>query len=194
MVHADDATFSANRGVAGLTDWSMGDVTSSGGARPRYACPEDVFECEYARLVRALTIVAGEREAAADAVQEAFIRLVTRWDRVSAYEDPAGWVRRVAVNRIRDQRRSLLRQASLLARLQQERPAPEGALAADRELWGVLRSLPLKQRTAIALHYVGGLTARETAEVMHISEGTVDRHLHRALQSLRRALEEADNE
>ena len=194
MGHAEDATFSANRGVAGLNDWSMGDVTSSDGARPRYACPEDVFEREYARLVRALTIVAGEREAAADAVQEAFIRLVARWDRVSAYEDPAGWVRRVAMNRIRDQQRSLVRQASLLTRLQQERPAPEGALVADKELWGLLRSLPLKQRTAIALHYVGGLTARETAQVMHISEGTVDRHLHRALQSLRRALEEADNE
>jgi RNA polymerase sigma-70 factor (ECF subfamily) len=193
-VHADDAAFSANRGVAGLADWSMSEVTGAECARPRYACPEDVFECEYARLVRALTIVAGEREAAADAVQEAFARLVARWDRVSAYEDPAGWVRRVALNTIRDQQRSFWRQTALLVRIQQERPAPDVALAVDRELWVLMRSLPLRQRTAIALHYVGGLTARETAEVMHISEGTVDRHLHRALQSLRRALEEADDE
>jgi len=37
---------------------------------------------------------------------------------------------------------------------------------------------------------MGDLTAREVAEVMHVSEGTVDQHLHRALQTLRGRLEE----
>ena len=59
----------------------------------------------------------------------------------------------------------------------------------DPELWQQLRTLPPKQRTAVALHYVGDLTAREVAEVMHVSEGTVDQHLHRALQTLRENLE-----
>ena len=49
--------------------------------------------------------------------------------------------------------------------------------------------LPLKQRTALALHYVDKLTAREVAAVMHVSEGTVRQHLHRALQTLRESHE-----
>ena len=93
----------------------------------RYFSPEDVFEHKYDRLVQAFTIVAGNRETAADAVQEAFVRLVRGWDRFSTYEDPAGWVRRVALNRIRDHHRSLWRQARLLLKI-------EGSLELRTEL------------------------------------------------------------
>lgn len=177
-----------------MRDWSKGQVDTPVRALTAYACPEDVFRNEYGRLVRALTIIAGDRETAADAVQESFARLVRRWDRVSTYEDPAGWVRRVALNQIRDHHRSLARRGGLFLRVQQQLPAPEGALATDQGLWEQLRALPEKQRVALALHLIGDLTARETAKVMHVSEGTVDRHLHRALHTLRKkaALEASD--
>jgi RNA polymerase sigma-70 factor (ECF subfamily) len=156
-----------------------------------YQSPEDVFEHEYDRLVRSLTIVAGEREVAADAVQESFVRLLGRWDRLSTYEDPVGWVRRVALNQIRDHHRSLGRRTRLLVRIEQDRPAPDYALPSDHELWEQLRALSDKQRTVLALHYVGDLTAREVAEVMSISEGTVARHLHRGLRALDKSVKEA---
>ncbi len=38
----------------------------------------------------------GEVDAAADAVQDAFVQLCLHWDRVTEYDDPAAWVRRVA--------------------------------------------------------------------------------------------------
>jgi RNA polymerase sigma-70 factor (ECF subfamily) len=194
-LRADTSTLSTNRGATGMRDRSTSEVKTPVRARPVYACPEDVFAHEYDRLVRVLTIVAGEREAAADAVQESFIRLVRRWERVSTYEDPAGWVRGVALNEIRDHHRSLTRQARLFLRIQQEYSAPESALTSDEELWEQLRTLPARQRTALALHLVGDLTARETAAVMQVSEGTVDRHLHRALQTLRKKAEvEASDE
>ncbi len=177
-----------------MNDWSVGEVRTLEPARYTYASPEDVFERDYDRLVQALTIVAGEREAAADAVQEAFVRLICRWDKVGTYEDPAGWVRRVAVNQIRDHQRAFWRRARLLLRMEQAAPAPEGTLATDHELWEQLRTLPPRQRTALALVYVGDLTAREAAKVMHVSEGTVDRHLHRALRTLKEAQEEPSDE
>jgi len=52
-----------------------------------------------------------------------------------------------------------------------------------------VRILPAKQRTAVALRYVGDLTLREVAEAMHVSEGTVDQHLRRALRAVRETLE-----
>ncbi|MCL4367908.1 MAG: LuxR C-terminal-related transcriptional regulator [Actinobacteria bacterium] len=42
----------------------------------------------------------------------------------------------------------------------------------------------------MALHYVADLTRREVADAMGVSEGTVDQHLHRALQKMRAANEE----
>jgi RNA polymerase sigma-70 factor (ECF subfamily) len=180
-------TFSKTGSVTGLSDWPIGEGRFRECAR--YASPEDVFEHEYDRLVKALTIVAGDREEAADAVQEAFVRLVLGWDRLATYENPAGWVRRVALNQIRDHHRSIGRQARLLLRIEEQYRAPQGASPIDEEVWEQLGRLPLKQRTALALHYVDKLTAREVADVMHVSEGTVRQHLHRARQALKRSFE-----
>jgi|WetSurMetagenome_2_1015567.scaffolds.fasta_scaffold358907_1 RNA polymerase sigma-70 factor, ECF subfamily len=154
-----------------------------------YARPEDVFRDHYVRLVHALTIIAGDREVAADAVQEAFARLVRGWSHLARYQDPAGWVRRVALNQILDDRRSSSRQAKYLATFAPDEPRIDGPSAEAPALWARVRALPLKQRTAVALYYVGDFTAREVAEAMRVSEGTVDQHLHRALQTLRGTLE-----
>jgi RNA polymerase sigma-70 factor, ECF subfamily len=185
-VSANGATFLKTGSTARLSDWSIVD----GDFRERrlYASPQEVFEHDYVRLVQALTVVAGDKETAADAVQEAFVCLVRSWDRLASYDDPAGWVRRVALNKIRQHQRSIWRQARLLLRIEQQDLAPEEIQSFDPDLWEQLKILPTKQRTAVALHYVGGLTAREVAEVMHVSEGTVDQHLHRALQALRQTV------
>jgi RNA polymerase sigma-70 factor, ECF subfamily len=186
-VSTDVKTFAKTGSVTGLNDWPV----SGGrlGTSTRYVRPEDVFEHEYERLVKALTVIAGDREEAADAVQEAFVQLVLRWDRLASYEDPAGWVRRVALNQISDHHRSIARQARLLLRIEEQYRAPQGTSAADQGVWEQLMRLPLKQRTALSLHYVDKLTAREVADVMHVSEGTVRQHLHRARQALRRSFE-----
>ena len=185
----DWATFSKSGGVTGLSDWSIGRGTLQEHAR--YLSPEEVFEHDYERLVQALAIVAGDKETAADAVQEAFVRLVRGWDRLSSYEDPAGWVRRVALNQIRDHHRSVWRQARLRLKMEREDRVPRQTSATDERLWGRLRTLPLKQRTALALYYMDHLTTREVAGVMHVSEGAVKQHLHRARQTLKEAIEEA---
>ena len=139
--------------------------------------------------MQALTILAGDREVAADAVQEAFARLVRGWDYLARYQDPAGWVRRVALNQVKDSWRLSLRQARYLARFVQQEPAADGPTPEAPALWAKVRTLPLKQRTAVALYFVGDFTAREVAQTMRVSEGTVDQHLHRALETLRDTLE-----
>ena len=49
---------------------------------------DELFAANYERLVRALTVISGSREAAADAVQEAFVKAHLRWGRVARLEDP----------------------------------------------------------------------------------------------------------
>ncbi|MBN1629073.1 MAG: sigma-70 family RNA polymerase sigma factor [Thermoleophilia bacterium] len=188
VVHANGAFLNHGGSLTFLSDRQSSDgvVVRS----VRYGCPEDIYDYDHDRLVQVLTILAGDRETAADAVQEAFARLVRDWDRVGAYEDPVAWVRRVALNQIRDHQRSLRRQTRLLLRIEQQPSVPEEMRLADPGLWSQVRGLPLQQRTAVALRYVGGLTMSEVAEAMHVSEGTVDQHLRRALRTLREALEE----
>lgn len=139
-------------------------------------------------LVRALTVVCGDRETAADCVQEAFLRAHQRWESLAGYEDPIGWIRHVALNLARDVHRRRRRSRVAQARLQSEAgrhgdrvatAEPIDALAAE------LAVLPPRQRAALALRYVEGLTVREIATALGISEGAVKFHLHAGRERLR---------
>lgn len=146
-----------------------------------------MFDGHYERLVRALTVVAGDREAAADAVQEAFVKAHLRWGRVSSYDDPVGWVRRVAINRLRDEHRRSVRKRRAIDRLRSRAATSVPPPDVD-EFDDVLAQLPRQQRATTALFYVDGLTIAEIAVALGIAEGSVKSHLHDARRRLRSVL------
>ena len=150
---------------------------------------ESIFRAEYGRLVRALTVVAGNSETAADAVQEAFVKAHVRWRRVSRYEDPVGWIRRVAINNLRDEHRRFGRKRKALERLASER-ADLPTEPVIQEVSSLLEGLPRQQRLCLALYYVEGLTVAETAAALDLSDGAVKFHLHQGRKRLRGELEE----
>lgn len=157
---------------------------------PAAAEIEALFRAEFGRLVRALAVVDGP-EAAADAVQEAFIAADRRWRWVSRLDDPAGWVRRAAVNRLLNGRRDRRRRGELLAAV---RPVVEAELEPlDLDLLAAVRALPTQQRLVVCLHHLGGYRVDDVAADLGIAPGTVKSHLHDARRSLRRTLEVADD-
>lgn len=190
---ADGVSQPVNAVVARL-DAAVGKDGTDGNAasRPDAAVtPNDfdaLFEQHYERLVRALTLVAGDREAAADAVQEAFVKAHLRWRRLRDYDDPAGWVRRVAINRLHDEHRRTGRKRRMLDRLRGRSPATSEQPDID-EFDRLLAALPRQQRISTALFYVDGMTIREIAAAISVSEGTVKSHLHDARRTLRPILE-----
>lgn len=153
---------------------------------------DDCFRRHYPRLVRSLSVGADDAEAA---VQEAFVEAHLRWRVVSRLEDPVGWVRRVAVRRILNQHRSLGRRGRAVERL----GASIGGAAGDPSdgpdpgLAAAIRALPPRQRMALVLHHLDGLSVREVARAMGVSEGTVKSQLHDARANLRPLLEVRDD-
>jgi RNA polymerase sigma-70 factor, ECF subfamily len=149
-----------------------------------------VFEGHYARLVSVLAVACGDRDLAADLVQEAFVQLWVNWNKIREYDSPSAWVARVAINRLHNHRRSLQRLASALLRQEREpQPlAPTGEFAVS--LAAALRLLPLRQRIATVLYYLDDRPIAEIATTMGISEGTVNRYLNRAREALRTRLED----
>ena len=81
-------------------------------ARPEL---EVLYATHAAALTRALH-AAGYPDAS-DAVQEAFVQAVVHWRKVSRYDDPLAWIRRVAINRGHNRRRSRQRQEALTQRI-----------------------------------------------------------------------------
>lgn len=151
---------------------------------------DDLFRAEFPRLVRSLALVEGV-EAAADAVQEAFIAADRRWRRVGSLDDPAAWVRRAALNRLLNGKRNRRRREEILEGV---RPVTEAELnPLDLDLLAAIRALPRQQRAVVCLHHLGGVPVAELATDLGIATGTVKSHLHDARRALRRTLEVRDD-
>jgi DNA-directed RNA polymerase specialized sigma24 family protein len=112
---------------------------------------EQWYGREHARLVGTLAWVVGDLDAVREAVDEACARALVRWDRVGRMEAPTRWVYQVALNLWkRSRRRAALEQAVLRrqAKITTTLAGPAG------EAWDLVRTLPPRQRTAVALRYV----------------------------------------
>lgn len=150
---------------------------------------DTIFRLHFGRLVRALTLVSGDRERAADAVQEAFVKAHLRRRKLERYDDPVGWIRRVAINRLRDEHRRDDRKRAAIDRAGRDL-SPDGTTSSDagrddRPLMDLLSTLPRQQRLCLALHYVDELSVAEIGRALEISEGAVKFHLHQGRERLR---------
>ena len=145
---------------------------------------EVAFDELLPRAFRLARRIVGDAAVAEDVAAEALARAYARWSRVSALPWRDGWVLRVATNLAIDETR---RRAPAL-------PGPGVALPEDDAvalrlaLVACLQALPRRQREAVALHYLGGLTDAEVAEALGISAGSVKTHISRGLAALRARL------
>jgi RNA polymerase sigma-70 factor (ECF subfamily) len=152
---------------------------------------EDFYQASYGRLVALLLAVLGDRQEAEDAAQEAFVRALARWPRLSTYDLPEAWVRRVALRLAVDSGRRLRRTARLSARLRGDRqktvPEPGEGMAFSA-LGSALMRLPLREREVLVLHYFADMTAEHIAAERGLPAGTVKARLVAGRRRLEREL------
>jgi RNA polymerase sigma-70 factor, ECF subfamily len=148
----------------------------------------DVFYQGSARQVlRQLYAMCGDLEEARDCLQEGYARAWQRWDQLASYDNPAAWVRtaawRVAISRWRHARR-LLRVQDV------QRPQPDAfeAVADLVSLSTAIRKLPPRQREAVVLYHLAGLSIDEIAGQVHSPPGTVKARLSRGRWALAQQL------
>ncbi len=136
----------------------------------------------YRALVRTAYLITGNHEDAEDLVQTALARCVGAWPRIHGNPEP--YVRRVLVREnVTRWRRRRWRETSTCLLPEQVAATPD--LDSRMELAAALRRLAPRQRTAVVLRHVEGLTERETAHLMGCSVGTVKSQVHTGLARLR---------
>jgi RNA polymerase sigma-70 factor, ECF subfamily len=151
----------------------------SGGSPPDFA---EFYAAHQHGLVLQLYAYFGDLEQAQDVVQEAFVRALDRWARISGYDDPAAWVRRVAWNLATSQWRWSRLARAFISR-QRETPVP-GPGPERVALVAALSTLPLTHRRAVIMHYLADLAVSEIALQEGVAEGTVKSWLSRARAAL----------
>lgn len=167
---------------------------AQGGDRAAF---DQLVERHLTTATRVANRLADNREAAADAVQEALLRA---WQRIDAFEGRARfstWLVRIVVNEVyRAGERST-----------PELPEPPDLVGERVPTWGTrpdeqfetrefldavaraLDELPLDYRTSVVLRDVEGLSTAEAAEVLGIGERAMKSRLHRGRMALRAKLD-----
>ena len=145
------------------------------------------------RLVGLLVSAGASPALAEDLLQEAYARLVPRWDSVRHYDNPEAWVRTVAVRLyLSHERRSRLfhrRAPILLTPDVGEGPSPD-RVAVE----AALAQLPADQRVVVVLYYLVDLSVDDIAATLRIAPGTVKSRLARARAHLADVLGEDPHE
>lgn len=142
-------------------------------------------------MVRALTLIVGDGEAAAVSTQDAFLQAYRHWHRVSNLEDPAGWDRHAALNQLRNHQRGRHRMVAALSRLLY--PQSVTTEAPDPvDLVPALAELPAQQRASVALYYLLDQPTSTIAETLGVTEAIVRSHLRDARLRLVRPLPEEE--
>jgi RNA polymerase sigma-70 factor (ECF subfamily) len=135
------------------------------------------------QVLKQLYAMCGDLEEARDCLQEGYARAWQRWDQLASYDNPAAWVRtaawRVAISRWRHARR-------LFRAPDAPGPQPDAfeQLADLVSLSTAIRKLPPRQREAVVLHYLAGLSIDEIAAQVHSPPGTVKARLSRGRAAL----------
>lgn len=134
---------------------------------------EFVFRCALA--------ICGEPDGAEDVAQEVLLILLRTQERLSEFDNPSAWVRKVTA-------RSATR---FLKRQRTTEPFPAGLRSVevssdDIAVYEVLRSMTPEQRAILGMALNQGLSYREIGEALDIPEGTVASRLNAAKKEFRR--------
>ena len=136
------------------------------------------------RLYRAALAILGDPQEAEDAVQDAFVALLTKAP--EQLEHPGAWLMRVLVNGCKSRLRLSWRRVTALPEALPA-PGPE-----EREELEELFSLPAEDRALIHLFYYEGYSTDEIAQMTGLRGGTVRTRLTRARQRLRKLMQEGE--
>jgi RNA polymerase sigma factor (sigma-70 family) len=126
-------------------------------------------------------------ERAHDCLQETLLAALRAYASVRDPKAIRGWLFAIASRKAVDLHRERARAPQQADDLETLGGAEPQALR-DAALWARVRALPEKQREAVTLRYLGGLSHREIGEIMRTSEAAARRNVFEALARLRQEL------
>jgi RNA polymerase sigma-70 factor (sigma-E family) len=151
-----------------------------------------LYEAHALSLIRLAYAMLGDRQAAEDVVQEAFLGLYRRWSKLRDTASAPGYLRASVLNGCRMVLRASVSRDDRVAGELPWESAEATALVSEeyRHLLRGIQALPPRQREALLLRYYLDLSEEETARSMGVRRGTVKSATSRALAALGRRMQE----
>jgi RNA polymerase sigma-70 factor (ECF subfamily) len=143
---------------------------------------EELYRGRYAKFEAVLATMTRDREAARDAVQEAFAVALARRRQFRGEGSLEGWVWKIALRLVAGRARP---RGHPVQRLDPVMPE----LELDPALAAAIRALAPRRRLFVFLRYFGDLSYDEIAEACGVSRGTVAAALAQARRELAAVVE-----
>jgi RNA polymerase sigma-70 factor (sigma-E family) len=149
----------------------------------------DLHRQHYRSLVRLGVVMTGDPARSEEIVQDAFVKLQLKWGGLRRLDRAPAYLYSAVLNGARsDLRRQAVRDRhAARGAAAPAQATPEGLTEDHAEhdrVVAALRTLPSRQREALALRYYLELSETEIAAAMGVSGGSVKTHIHRGLASL----------
>ena len=136
-------------------------------------------------VVRVCRAVLGQGPDAEDAWSETFLAALKAWPTLEEDTNIEAWLVRVATRKAIDVTRARARHALPVAEVPEKGTTNTDPVEGDQAVWDAVARLPLRQRQAIASHYIGGLSHAQTAELVGSSADAVRRAAAAGMKTLR---------
>jgi RNA polymerase sigma-70 factor (sigma-E family) len=159
----------------------------------RDAAVAGLYAARYAGLVGLASLLVDNAEDAHDVVQEAFVGLYDRWERLHDADRAGAYLQVSVVNGCR----TTLRRRLLARRHRVDGPGPVPDVAEDvvnrlraDVLAVALHRLPRRERECVVLRYYADLSEAQTAATLNVSVGAAKGYASRGLSKLAALLQE----
>jgi RNA polymerase sigma-70 factor (ECF subfamily) len=150
-----------------------------------------LYQSSFNRILYTIFGILGDRAAAEDCTQDAFVRAFKAWKAWKPDAPAEAWLHRIAINvaysHLRQKR--MREVGELMRRLGRPGPGLDPAQVAEGgDLFRALRKLPPDQAAALVLRHHHGYTNREIAFALGAPESTIASRLAKAKERLRAEL------
>jgi RNA polymerase sigma factor (sigma-70 family) len=153
---------------------------------------EEIVSAHGPTVLRVCRAILGPEDAE-DAWSETFLAALRAFPTLRPDSNIEAWLVTIAHRKAIDQTRARARRPITVDQLP-DRPTPSGVDRWDGDLWAVLRALPLKQRVAVAYHYLAGLPYAEVATITGGSPDAARRAAADGIATLRKTYREGDRQ
>lgn len=169
----------------------MAEIEPAASREPTF---ELFFEDQHARFLRALYLLCGDAAEAEDLMQDAFLKVWERWDRVSGMDDPEGYLFRTGMNLWRSRGRRAARAARKLVSFRRDLDSHDPMSAVDDHdvVMRALASLPPRQRAAVVVTELLDYSSGDAARILGVRASTVRALSTQGRAAMKREMEPGD--
>ena len=147
-------------------------------------------------VYRTALVISGDPEAAADLLQDVFLRLFRFADRIDHERPLEPWLHRMTANLsytwVKRNHRWLRPLEDLAEWLVGSSKNAPHEIVEQRDDWDCVQravsGLPLPQRVVVVLYYLNDLSVQEISEILDVPIGTIKSRLHYGRQALKKSL------